>query len=337
MLQQKKYEQEIVTAVKQFANSTNSNDSVVVDITMLVAATSKLPLANLDIWERLIRWELNTALQVSKRPHWKFWDKPKPSLPWIDLCNGDGFIREKALRTLSGAAPNSFFFALAVRRLNDWVPEIRKAACDALPLIAKVSNPEIIVDVLFITLPYWDSWGRMGDAEKQVLMQIISLEKVAASLKKRLISATSGPMSSILTQLGRTDVLDHYLIDIAELAIQPSLRAKAYRCQFEGRFVWNNGKKWVWTDKVYGEGKFIPSLEERPIGVLKPFMENLEMAIIDRSPVVRRVAGEILIKELESIGERAIIFAKILASDPSPSVAERGRFALKELGTFWVV
>ncbi|WON75845.1 hypothetical protein [Serratia sp. UGAL515B_01] len=333
MLQQKKHEQEIVAAVKQFANSTNSNDSVVIDISMLVAATSKLPLTNLEIWERLIRWQLNTALQVPKQSNWKFWDRPKLSFPWVDLCHGDGFIREKALKNLSEAAPNSFFFALAVRRLNDWVPEIRKAACDALPLIAKTSNPEIIVDVLFITLPYWDSWGRMGDAEKQVLMQIISLEKVATSLKKRLITSTSGPMSSILAQVGRTNALDHSLIDIAESAIQPSLRAKAYRCQFEGRFVWSNGKKWLWTDKVYGEGKFIPSLEERSIPVLKPFMDNLKMATIDRSPIVRRVAGEMLIRELENLGDQAIIFAKILASDPSPSVAERGKFALKELGT----
>lgn len=334
MLQQNKYKQEILAAIKQFSNSVNSNGRVLADISMLVAATSKLPLTNLDIWERLIRWQLNTALQVSKQSHWKFWDKPKPSFPWIDLCHGDGFIREKALKNLSEAAPNSFFFALAVRRLNDWVPEIRKAACDALPLIAKASNPEIIVDVLFITLPYWDSWGRMGNAEKQVLMQIISLEEVATSLKKRLISATSGPMSSILAQVGRTDALDHSLIDIAESAIQPSLRAKAYRCQFEGRFVWSNGKKWLWTDKVYGQGKFIPSLEERPIPVLKPFMDNLKMATIDCSPIVRRVAGEMLIKELGNIGGEAIIFAKMLASDPSPSVAERGKFALKELGVF---
>jgi hypothetical protein len=332
MSQQKTREQDIIAAVKQFAKSANTNDRVVAGISLLVEATSTLPLTNLDNWERLIRWQLSAALRVYKSS-WEFGSEPYSSFAWIDLCSGDGFKRETALQTLSGAAPNSFFFALAVRRLNDWVPEIRRAACNTLPLIAKATDPEIIVDVLFITLPYWDSWGRMGDVEKQVLMQIITLEKVTECLKQRLISATSGPMSSVLTQIGRAGTLDHYLADIAQSAIQPSLRAKAYRCQFEGKFVWRDGNKWVWTDKVYGRGRYMPLLGERSIYVLTPFMENLTMAINDRSPIVRRVGGEMLIKELESIGEQAITLAKMLASDPSPSVSERGKFALKTIDT----
>ncbi|KFC97383.1 Uncharacterised protein [Leminorella grimontii] len=333
MLSQKDNGQEVVVAaIKQFLNALNSNSNEAVDVSMLVAATSALALTNLDDWERLIRWELTTVSRVSKQLHWSLWSKPNPYFPWIDLCSGDGFKRENALKVLSGAAPNSFFFALAVRRLNDWVPEIRKAACDVLPLIAKASDPEIIVDVLFITLPHWDSWGRMGNVEKQVLMQILSLEKVRESFKQRLISATSGPMSSILSQVGRTEVLDHYLSDIAELAVQPSLRAKAYRCQFEGRFVWSEGKKWEWTDKSYCKGRFVTLLGERLICVSRPFIHSLKMAMVDRSPIVRRVAGEMLIRELENIGEQSIIFARMLASDPSPSVAERGRFALKAIG-----
>ncbi|WP_025120684.1 MULTISPECIES: hypothetical protein [unclassified Serratia (in: enterobacteria)] len=332
MSQQNTHEQEIIAAIKQFARSATSKGEALADISMLVAATSTLPLTNLDNWERLIRWQLAAALRVNKPSNEGISSEAPSSLAWIDLCSGDGFKREKALQTLSGAAPNSFYFALAVRRLNDWVPEIRKATCDVLPSIAKATDPEIIVDVLFITLPYWYSWGRMGDVERQVLLQVISLEKVTACLKQRLISATSGPMSSILTQIGRAKTLDNYLADIAQSAIQPSLRAKAYRCQFEGKFVWREGEKWVWTDKVYGRGRYMPLLGERAIDVLKPFMENLTMAINDRSPIVRRIAGEMLIKELDNIGEQASILAKILASDPSPSVSERGKFALKTLG-----
>ncbi|HGM5493161.1 TPA: hypothetical protein ACKP1B_004880 [Serratia fonticola] len=330
MSQQNNHEQDIIAAIKQFAKA---HDGIDADISMLLSTTGKLPLTNLDIWERLIRWQLSAALRVHKSL-WVSGSEPYSSFAWIDLCSGDGFKREKALQTLSGAAPNSFFFALAVRRLNDWVPEIRKAACRTLPLIAQATDPEIIVDVLFITLPYWDSWGRMGDVEKQVLMQIIALEKVTENLKHRLISATAGPMSSVLIQSGRTKALDDYLADIAKSAIQPSLRAKAYRCLFERKFVWRDGKKWVWTDKVYGRGRYMPLLEERSIHVLMPFMEILIMAINDRSSIVRRVAGEMLIKELENIGDQAIILAKILASDPSPSVSDRGKFALKTIGAY---
>lgn len=325
MVQQKIHEQETIAAIKKFVSSSGSKNAVLADLSMLVSATSKLPLKNLDIWERLIRRELTNERQISK---WSFC-KPNFSFTWLDLCSGDGFIREKALGALLAPVPNSFFFALAIRRLNDWVPQVRYAACMMLPLIARNADPDVIVDVLFMTLSHWNSWSRMGDREKQAVMQILSLEQVMETFKRRIILASSGPMSFILTQIGRIDVLDNYLVDIAESAIQPSLRAKAYRCLLEGRFVWNIGQKWGWTDKAYGEGHFMPLLNERKIYVEKPFMDNLAAAAADRSPIVRRVAGEMLIKELENIGEQAVILAKILASDPSYSVAERGEFALK--------
>ncbi|WIV98961.1 hypothetical protein [Kinneretia aquatilis] len=47
--------------------------------------------------------------------------------------------------------------------------------------------------------------------------------------------------------------------------------------------------------------------------------------------MVRRVAAEFLIRELASLGENALVLAHRTASDPNPSVAERGNFALKQL------
>ncbi len=47
--------------------------------------------------------------------------------------------------------------------------------------------------------------------------------------------------------------------------------------------------------------------------------------------MVRRVAGELLIQHLESVGADSVNLAEQLASDPSPSVAERGRFAFAQL------
>jgi hypothetical protein len=326
------HENEVISAVRKFAHSVNSGSKAVADMSLLVDATSQLLLTNLDSWERLLRWEYSRALETSTPSKWKVWTKSTSSLTLIDLCSGDGFKREKALRTLSGAVPNSFFFALAVRRLNDWVPQVRYAAREKLPVIAKYSDPEHVVDVLCVTLPHWNSWGRMENADKQVLMEITSIEKVAHSLKSRLISATSGPMASILTQTGRTEILDSYLPEIAEKAIQPSVRAKAYRCQLEGKMVWFAGRKWEWTDKQYCKGRFQPILCERAVSVAKPFLEILKLAARDRSPIVRRVAGEMLILELKHIGAGSNRLAKLLASDSSPSVAERGKFALDRLG-----
>jgi hypothetical protein len=323
--------QEVILSIKESLSFDHFYQKIRPDISPFIAATSKLPLKNLDDWERLIRWEIYSSPHKSHPIYAKFKNLLTGSFTWLDVCNADGFKREKALKTLSGGAPNSFLLALAVRKLNDWVPQVRNAACDILPLIAEFSDPEIIVDVLFITLPYWNSWGRMGDRERHTITKILSIEKVAESVKRRLILSTSGPVATIFTQVGRTDVLDRFLTEIAELSVQPSLRAKAYRCQFEKKFVWVEGMTWQWVDKAYGIRRRAPVLNEREIYATTPFLDNLKMATIDRSPMVRRIAGEMLIKELEHIGEDAFKLAKILASDTSTSVAERGKYALADL------
>lgn len=328
---QNNLQQEVIASIKKSLSYDDSYHNLMPDIMPFITATSKLPLKNLDSWELLIGWEIPSSLQAHDSKYTEEQNDLRGSFAWLDICNANGFIRESALKTLSEGAPNNFLFALLIRKLNDWVPQVRNAACDTLPLIAKLSDPEIVVDALFATLPYWDSWGRIGDTEKNILMKIISMDRVAASLKDRIILATTGPVVAIFTQLGRTNAIDAFLSEIAESSIQPSLRAKAYRCQFEGRFIWVEGRSWQWTDKAYGIRRPVPVLNNRRIDTARPFLENLKMAISDRSPKVRRIAGEMLIKELDNIGEEALRWTEILASDISPSVAERGRYALAAL------
>lgn len=328
---QREMEAHVLLAVCEFVSSLNSGSNVVADISELVEVTSRLPLSNLEYWERLIRSGLYQAAADSKPSKWKFWAKPTPFLTWIDLCNGDGFKRERTLRTLSGRAPNRFFFAMAVRRLNDWVPQVRSAAREQLPSIASASNPEDVVDVLCAVFPHWNSWGRSGYEGKQTLLAIASIDAVTHSLKSRLVAATAGPLSSVLSQAGQTEALDAYLPEIASNAIQPSVRAKAYKSLLDGKVMWLAGRKWEWTDKRYCKGHFKPTLFDRPLSMQMPLEETLRAASSDRSAFVRRVAGDVLIRESGTLGAVALQLATILASDPHPSVAERGNFALKKL------
>lgn len=323
------FEEQLISAVKEFAASINSESQVVADISLLSEVTSKLPLSNLDYWERIIRGEFSTALESTSRPKWKIWSKPSQFLTWLDLISWDGYKREKTLRTLTGAAPNSFFLALAFRRLNDWVPQVREAAREKLPLIVSASNPAHVVDAICATLFHWNTWGRIGNLEKNALLAIVTSEAIGEALKLKIISSTSGPMALLFAQVGRTSVLDKYLSEIAENAVQPSVRAKAYRNQLEGRMVWVEGRKWEWTDIRYCKGRLKPIVAERTINIDTPFLEILNRSSSDRSPIVRRVAAEFLIRELDALGEDSLRLANHFAADKSPSVAERGRFALK--------
>jgi hypothetical protein len=329
--EQRNFEDQLLSAVRQFASSLNSSQKIVADMSALVEATSRLPLSNLDNWERLIRWEHHQALSHFKPAKWKFWSQPTPFLTWLDLCSGDGFMRERTLRALSGAAPNHFFFAIAVRRLNDWVPQVRSAACERLLSIANDSDPEDIVDVLCAVFPLWNSWGRMDKYGKQILLEITSIETVARMLKSRIISLPAGPLASVLAQAGQAPALDVYLPEIASNAIQPAVRAKAYRCLLDGKMSWLAGRKWEWTDIRYCKGHFKAMVCDRPLSIKISFEETLSAASVDRSPIVRCVAGDILIRESGTIGSLAFKLANLLASDSHPSVAERGQFALKKL------
>jgi hypothetical protein len=234
---------------------------------------------------------------------------------------------------LTEGAPNGFFFSLAVRRLNDWVPQVRSAGRERLPEIASRSDPEYVVDGLWSTLPHSSSWGRMEHADAQALADLISIDRIAQALKCRITQAPARPGDLVLAQAGRSTALDQWLGEIAATAIQPSVRAKAYRYLLERRVVWVVGRKWTWTDVKWCKGRFEPVLGELSISVSKPFLTILGSALLDRSALVRRVAADLPIKQLDSVGDDAAVLAERVASDPSQSVAERGRFVLAKLAS----
>jgi hypothetical protein len=324
-------EEELRTAVREFAISINSTFRRTTDMSSIIDVTSSLPLSSLAHWERLIRGEFSLALRSSATPWIIAWAKPNRFLTWVDLCSWDGYVRERTLRTLSGPAPNSFFFSLAARRINDWVPEVRLAAREKLPLLAKQSNPEHVVDAFCAMLPSWASWGRMEEVDQQVVAELLAIRGVIEALKLRLITMAVGPMSVVLSQAARTAVLDRDLADIAKHAVQPAVRATAYRAQLTGCFAWVQCRKWQWTDVRTCKGKLQNVLGERPLKEAPPFLETMALAASDRSCIVRAVAAEALVREMNVLGSAALPLARRLASDSSPRVAERAAFVLKRL------
>lgn len=211
------------------------------------------------------------------------------------------------------------------------MPQVRKAAREKLPEIARSTDPKYVVEALCVTLSNWSSWGRIEGADKEVLLKIICEKEIAKSLCAKLISSASGPMPSLFSQLGRTPILDGQIEEIAKSAIQPSVRAKAYRSLFERRVVWIEGRKWEWIDIRYCEGRLKPIVGERALEIVTPLLDLLKRSSEDRSSIVRRVSAEILIRELGNLGSAARGFAEQFAADKSRSVSERGDFALKKL------
>lgn len=327
------FEKEVVQAVQAFAKAVKANSNVDSNMGVLSEVTSRLKLAQLDYWERLIRDEFSSAIEI--KTGYKWWPSLKPDrfLTWIDIFSWDGYSREKALRSLSGPVPNSFFFALSLRRLNDWVPEVRAAARERLPVIIEQSYPTDIVGALSATLGNWESWGRMKESDKEALFQILINEHTFDAFIQHILTCPSGPMTSVLSQLGRSATTDRYLTEISKNAIQPSVRAKAYRSQLERKMKWLEGRQWKWIDKSYGVRRLVPKISERKLSETPDFKSTLHAASEDNSSMVRRVAAELLIQNIETLGvDSSLSYARKFSTDSSSSVSERGIFALRQLG-----
>lgn len=336
-------EEDLRSAVRALAESTSTTGPIVDDTSHLIAATSALPLSTLAYWERVIRSELEIARHAPLTAKPKGWRallslrrskaeaSPGRHLTWIDLISGDGRERESALRTLVGPAPNRFLFALAARRLNDWVPQVRAAARETIPRLALNSDAEYVADALCAMLPTWVAWGRIHVDDRQVLVKLLASPAVVASLARRVTDSTAGPMTTILSQALRTPALDAGLAHIAAKAVQPAVRAQAYRALLSGKAVWVESRAWKWTDVRYCRGRATTVLGERLLAVSSDLAETVWSAANDRSSLVRRVAAEALVREMDRLGDAVLHLARRLAQDPSAAVAERGAFVLQRL------
>ena len=189
MSQSNSNEDSVLSEVRKFAELVKTAGSLTTDMSPLVECTASLPLSKFDYWERLIRCEFASSLRPSPPSKWSFRKKPSRLPTWIDLSSGNGFERERTLRSLTGrAAPNSFFFVLAIRRLNDWVPEVRNAARQTIPDIAKQSNPNHVAEALCAVLPHWSSWQRHEESDRNVFFEVLAISAVAHALKNRIVS-----------------------------------------------------------------------------------------------------------------------------------------------------
>lgn len=322
---------DIATAIKEFTHSIDSSNDYRGDMSALIQVTSNLKLVKLGYWERLIRSELDSNLHATTQSTWASWFKPTPKLNWLDIVNANGYKREKSLRQLSSGAPNAFFLALFIRRFNDWVPQVRAAARHALPIVIQNTAPECIVQVLSMAILRWHTWAHIKSTDKALLLQIISHPDRMPQLVAYLVNATAGPISTLLAQVGRSDNIDPYLNHIADYAVQPHVRAKAFRCLFEGRIFWLERREFQPARGFYGQDTFIPIIGERKITVHVPLLDLLHRAANDPSSIVRKDAAEFFIRNIENLGMQAKVFAERFAADKSANVAEQGQFILRKL------
>jgi hypothetical protein len=243
------------------------------------------------------------------------------------IFHRDGRLREAALLRLSGGLPNPFLFAAVAWRLNDWAPAVRAAAVCCARRCFPATAPAVVAASATTLLARQWTWSRW-DEERLPLDEAFNRSDVADCLARVLIRGQTGPMSTTLRYALRTSAIDVHLDGIARDAVQPSVRAGALETLIDRRARWPRGYAWEWIDKSMGLRRRVTVSDHRELDVAPSRSALIARGVRDRSPVVRRVALDGVMRHLLSTHEGQG-YAALLSADRSPSVRERAAFILQ--------
>lgn len=250
---------------------------------------------------------------------------------WLFLFHPNGHIREAALDSIRNAPTSPFFFAVLAWRLNDWAPPVRKAAERCANRVMLQTTATVVADAALYLLDRRHAWSRWSD-EAEVLDRVFERGDVMAELATLLRHHPTGPLATSLRHALRYPAIDEHLPRLAAAAVQPPVRAVAYKCLISGKAIWPVGFDWIWVDKVYGLRKSVPKLETREIGQTRPAADLIREAVYDKSAFVRRIAADALIaarsqSQPQMPDEEKLI--AYLAADRSSAVRSRADYLLR--------
>ncbi len=253
--------------------------------------------------------------------------KEVEGLEYLFLFHRDGYLREAALRKISGPLPSAFAFAAVSWRLNDWVQPVRAAAVDCAKRSFPLTPAPIVASAALALLPRKNTWARWRD-EKSPIESVFDRADVSAALADAIIQQVTGPTAKALRCALENDALDPYLVAISLRARQPQVRALAFQTMINGHATWPNGWQWRWVDKSMGVRKREPVLAQRNLTTAADKDAIISACASDKSAMVRKLAlADVIRFSLRSA--QAQILAEALANDSSPAVRERAEFILR--------
>ena len=250
-----------------------------------------------------------------------------PDYAWLFLFHPDGHVRQAALRSVDAPPRSAFFLAALAWRLNDWVEPVREAARRCVERISAEVPAAVAADTAAYLLERRLVWGRWRD-EANALDRIFVRDDVLAALAMQLQKRPTGSLGICLGNALRYPGIDQHLPQLAATAIQPAVRAIAYRCLISGKARWPVGFEWAWIDKVYGLRRRVPTLETRDVRRDRPAADFVEAGIRDKSPFVRKIVADAMIAARSQIPSEEKLVAQ-LAADRSSSVRSRADFPLR--------
>ena len=233
---------------------------------------------------RIIDWNLGELL----RPRYPLKDQharrivrkicaasPDIALPLSTAWSG--FIREAALKSCLSIR-NAFELSLALRRLNDWAPQVRAAvtACIERNILGRGSaeNADFIVACIGNIIDA-RKYGRSYSENEQLLRSLVEHPSVRSQWRDLIMNSREDDAArGLRLALRNGDFLDD-LVDFSSSAAHRAVRRTATRALLDGAFAWCKNRKLVKReitfnsapDEIASNALCDPSIEVLRLGV----------------------------------------------------------------------
>ncbi|MEM7327883.1 MAG: HEAT repeat domain-containing protein [Pseudomonadota bacterium] len=252
--------------------------------------------------------------------------KDHPDLAFLFCFDGNGYVRERALKRMQGPLRNPFEVISVMDACNNWVDEVRKQAMDATKRCFGDTSPDVLAAAypfLQENLGYWRRWH--PDEYKRAI-ELFVTEEVMAAFALNLTAGLVGRPSKVFSLALQYPSIDRFLPNIFASAQQASVRAVALKTMLYRRAVWKIGHKFTWVDKSLGVKRKEPEFASRKLQITSDTAALLTNALKDKHTAVRKVAAQALIDLKTEINIPVRPLAEQLLTDKSSAVRSRGEY-----------
>lgn len=258
----------------------------------------------------------------------RLWFRKKGGLdPFVEVQSGSGYRREKAVRDL-GSSGSPEAIPLLLERLNDWVPQVRMAAREAiLAYIGDYRERWLDLAPELLAMP---NKTRADHSDIRAMIDALFMDAGAVSILHRAMNERAGPKSRYAYALAfRTS--QWRFVDIAKRVLEGddislrrevtgrlrSLDDSEFRAiEIEGSFDRFTRTRIAFLSEAFR--RKLPNLEE-----------HLACALMDKSVAVRNVA----LHFSEAIGlDAQRIYKRAFTEPPSPKALCIGIWGVSKFG-----
>jgi hypothetical protein len=263
------------------------------------------------------------------------WKRPKllrkdllaqhPPLAWLMLLSSNGYMREAALQLIDEAPRSPFLFAVLVARLNDWVPQVQLAAKTSYEKLKAKLEPETVAAASPYILRRLSLGTRYPEELPSLLRALLLRRDVVAAIANRFLTETSGGLISQFRICLENPEFDEHLLKAARQSKNAGIRREAYRNLLRGYAEKLVGTEFKYTNKIYGEGRWMPVFSQRTIQVTEGLNALIDYGLADTSAKVRRLTADAVVVHRAKL-KNVPKLIKMLLSDKNVAVRERGDF-----------